>query len=94
MYDALDAQFKSKLPEEYDGRFVLKTTAKDPSDFADRDRHLWIKLTDAFQSMGQVLNNRLEAKALSRLVSRGLAQIVAFMPSYARHVLGSTDFGD
>ena len=81
------------MPDENDGRFVLKTAGKDPTDFADRDRHFWIQLTDAFQSMRQVLYNRLEAKALSRLVNRGLAQIVALMPSDA-HELGSTDVRD
>ena len=94
VHHALDAQCKSTLPNEYDGRFVLKTTVKDPTDFVDRDRHFWIQLTDAFQSMGQVLNNRLEAQALSRLINRGLAQIVALMPSDASHVLGSTDVRD
>ena len=94
VHDALDAQLKSPLPDEYDGRFVRRTTAKDPADFAERDKQLWLKLTDVFQSMGQVLNNRLEAQALSRLVSRGLAQIAALTPTDASHVLDYTDVWD
>ena len=93
VHDALDAQLKSPLPSEYDGRFVRRTTAKDPA-FAERDKQLWFKLTDVFQSMGQVLNNRLEAQALSRLVSRGLVQIAALTPTDASHVLDYTDVWD
>ena len=94
MHDALDAQLKSPLPAEYDGRFVRKTTAKDPADFTVRDKQLWLQLTDVFQSMGQVLNNRLEAQALSRLVSRGFVQIAALTPTDASHVLDYTDVWD
>ena len=92
--DALDAQLKSTLPAEYDGRFVRKTTAKDPVNFAQRDKQLWLNLSDVLQPMGQVLNNRLEAQALSRLVGRRLAQIAALTPSDASHVLDYTDVWD
>ena len=44
--------------------------------------------------MGQVLNNRLEAQALFRLVSRGLAQIAALKPTDASNVLDYTDVWD
>ena len=94
VHDALDAQLKSTLPGEYDGRFVRKTTVEDPSGFTDRDRQLWLKLTNRFLPLGQVLTNRLESQALSRLVSRGVAQIAALTPSDASHVLGYTDAWD
>ena len=94
VHDALDTQIKSTLPGEYDGRFIRKTIEKDPTDFANRDKQLWIKLTDAFQPMGQVVSNRLEAQVLSRLVGRGLAQIAALTPSDASHILGYTDVWD
>ncbi len=55
VHDALDAQLKSSLPVEYDGRFVKKTNLKDPKDFADRDRRFWIKLTDSFNPWGKCL---------------------------------------
>ena len=44
--------------------------------------------------MNQVLNYRLKAQALSRLVSRGLAQIAALTPSDASHVLDYMDVWD
>ena len=94
MHDALDRQLKSSLPGEYDGRFVRKITNIDPVNFAARDRQLWLKLTDTFQPMAHVISNRLEAQGLSRLVSRGLAQIAALTPSDASHVLGNTDVWD
>ena len=94
MRDALDAQVKCTLPAEYDGRFVRKTTAKDPVNFAERDKQLWLKLSDVLQPKSQVLNYRLKAQALSRLVSRGLAQIAALTPSDASHVLDYMDVWD
>ena len=48
MHDALDVQLKSALPAEYDGRFMRKTTAEGPAYFAERDKQLWLKLTDVF----------------------------------------------
>ena len=35
VHEALDTQLKSTLSTEYDGRFVRKTTSKDPVDFVE-----------------------------------------------------------
>ena len=41
VHDRLDAQLKSTLPTEYDGRFVRKATTKDSADLSGRDKQLW-----------------------------------------------------
>ena len=82
MHDALDVQLKSTLLAEYHGSFVRKTTTQGPVYFAERDKQLWLKVTDVFQLMGQVLNNRLEAAFVEEETDFGVPS-----PELASHPL-------
>ncbi len=94
MHAALDAQLKTALPSENDGRFVCKIQTHDAGDLAERDAALFAKLSLDIQPMNAVIKSRLEAQALIRLVGRGLAQISALTPSDASHFLGYTSVWD
>ena len=94
MHAALDAQLKTALPSENDGRFVCKIQTHDAGVLAERDAALFAKLSLDIQPMNTVIKSRLEAQALIRLVGRGLAQISTVRPSDASHFLGYTSVWD
>ena len=94
VHAALDAQLKTKLPGDYDGRFVRRMPVHDEVCLAGRDAALFAKLSLDIKPMSLVIKSRLEAQALIRLVGCGLAQISALTPSDASHVLGYNDAWD
>jgi N-methylhydantoinase A/oxoprolinase/acetone carboxylase beta subunit len=91
---ALEAQLRSVVPGEHDGRFVLAVTGMDASGVGAREAALLERIGDDVLPMGRALKTRVEAQALKRLVERGLVQIAALTPSDASHVLGRLDVWD
>lgn len=87
VHTALDAQLLRAVPGEHDGRFVRAVKGAAPVGLSDREAALFARL-DGVMPLGDVLRNRIEIKALRRLVERGLVQVAGVTPSDASHVLG------
>lgn len=88
VHDALDAQLRSAVPGEYDGRFVRPVPGIDAGGLADRDMALLERIGNDVHPLGAVLKTRIEGQALHRLITRGLVQVAGVTPSDASHVLG------
>lgn len=84
----LEAQIRSAVPGEHDGRFVRAVPGVQADGLADREVALLGRIGDSVHPLGAVLTTRMEHAALKRLVERGLVQISAVTPSDASHVLG------
>lgn len=94
VHNALDAQMRSAVPNEHDGRFVRVVPGLRTDGLGARETALLEHIGNAVLPMGQALKNRIEAQALKRLVERGLVQIAALTPSDASHALGCVDAWD
>lgn len=94
VHRALDAQMRSTVPGEHDGRFVRAVQGLRTDGLGARELDLMARIGDGVLPMGDVLKNRIEAQALKRLVERGLVQIAALTPSDASHALGRVDAWD
>ncbi len=89
--ETLEAQLRSPVPSEHDARFVRGVAGMDASGLSERDADLLARIGETVWPLGKVLNSRIEAQALKRLVARGLVQISALTPSDASHALGRVD---
>ncbi|SFL03441.1 hydantoinase/oxoprolinase N-terminal domain-containing protein [Shimia haliotis] len=87
VHAALDAQLLRTVPGEHDGRFVRAVQGAGPVGLSEREEALFQRI-DGVMPLGDVLRNRIEIKALRRLVERGLVQVSGLTPSDASHVLG------
>lgn len=94
VHAALDAQLRSTLPCEYDGRFVRALAGQTAEGIGPREAQLLERIGKAVHPLGDVLRARIEKGALARLVTRGLVQIAGVTPSDASHVLGLADSWD
>ncbi len=94
VHDTLDAQLRSSIPGEYDGRFVRRVPGADAGGLTARDAAVYDKTTEQVQPLSAVLKNRIDTQSLVRLVSRGIVQVAGLTPSDASHVLGSVDAWD
>jgi N-methylhydantoinase A/oxoprolinase/acetone carboxylase beta subunit len=94
VHKALDAQMRSAVPNEHDGRFVRAVKGLRSDGLGAREMALLEHIGEQVLPMGQALKNRIEAQALKRLVERGLVQIAALTPSDASHALGRVDAWD
>jgi len=88
VHDALDAQMRSAVPGEHDARFVRAIPGVEAGGLTDRDLSLLERIGQTVHPLASVLKTRIEAQALTRLVTRGLVQIAGVTPSDASHVLG------
>ncbi|MBB3994056.1 N-methylhydantoinase A/oxoprolinase/acetone carboxylase beta subunit [Sulfitobacter undariae] len=88
VHRALDAQLRSTLPGEFDGRFVRTVFGQEAEGIGPREEVLLERIGEAVLPLGDVLRSRIETGALKRLVERGLVQIAGVTPSDASHVLG------
>ncbi|SHI39051.1 N-methylhydantoinase A/oxoprolinase/acetone carboxylase, beta subunit [Shimia gijangensis] len=94
VHAALDEQLRNAAPGEHDGRFV-RTLAGIPREGLElREETLLARIADQVQPLAKVLRNRIEMKALRRLVERGIVQIAGVTPSDASHVLGNLSSWD
>lgn len=87
VHAALDAQLLRAVPGEHDGRFVRAVKGAAPVGLSEREEALFQRF-EGVMPLGDVLRNRIEIKALRRLVERGLVQVSGVTPSDASHVLG------
>ncbi len=94
IHKALDAQMRSTVPNEHDGRFVRAVKGLRTDGLGAREMALLAHIGETVLPMAQALKNRIEAQALKRLVERGLVQIAALTPSDASHALGRVDVWD
>ena len=94
VHSALDAQLRSAVPGEHDGRFVRAVPGVRANGLGAREAALLAHIGELVLPMGKALKNRIEAQALKRLVERGLVQISALTPSDASHALGRVDAWD
>ena len=94
VHSALDAQMRSAVPGEYDGRFVRAVLGLNVEGLGARETALLERIGKSVLPMGHALKNRIEAQALKRLVERGLVQIAALTPSDASHALGRVEAWD
>jgi N-methylhydantoinase A/oxoprolinase/acetone carboxylase beta subunit len=88
VHEALEAQLRSAIPGEYDGRFVRAVAGVEAGGLAERDLALLQRIGEDVHPLGAVLKTRLDGQALHRLVGRGLVQVAGVTPSDASHVLG------
>lgn len=94
VHDTLDAQMRSTMPGEFDGRFVRAVAGQTMEGIGPREEVLLERIGTAVLPLGDVLRSRIETGALKRLVERGLVQMSGVTPSDASHVLGLTDSWD
>lgn len=94
VHATLDAQLRSTLPGEHDGRFVRAVSGQTIEGIGPREEVLLERIADSVHPLGDVLRSRIENGALKRLVERGLVQIAGVTPSDASHVLGLADTWD
>ncbi|WP_299413715.1 hydantoinase/oxoprolinase family protein [uncultured Sulfitobacter sp.] len=88
VHTALDAQMRSTLPGEHDGRFVRAVAGQTQEGIGPREEVLLERIGDGVHPLGDILRSRIETGALKRLVERGLVQMAGVTPSDASHVLG------
>ncbi|WP_299026425.1 hydantoinase/oxoprolinase family protein [uncultured Sulfitobacter sp.] len=88
VHTALDAQMRSTLPGEHDGRFVRSVAGQTQEGIGPREEVLLERIGDGVHPLGDILRSRIETGALKRLVERGLVQMAGVTPSDASHVLG------
>jgi N-methylhydantoinase A/oxoprolinase/acetone carboxylase beta subunit len=88
VHRALDAQLRRSVVEEHDGRFVRAVPGQAVEGLAPRDLALMERIGTDVWPLGDVLRNRVEQGALTRLVARGLVQVAGVTPSDASHVAG------
>lgn len=94
VHEALDAQARAPAPGEYDGRFVRAVGSSQPEGLGPRDAALLARIGDGVLPMAQVLRNRVDGGALTRLVDRGVVQVAGVTPSDAAHALRLLDSWD
>ncbi len=94
VHAALDAQLRATLPGEHDGRFVRAVAGQAVEGISAREAGLLARIGEAVHPLGQLLQSRMEASALVRLVERGLVQMAGVTPSDASHVLGLAEAWD
>lgn len=94
VHEVLDAQLRSAVPSEHDGRFVRAVPGVAREGLGARETLLLERIADQVVPLGQALRNRIENQSLKRLIERGLVQIAALTPSDASHVLGRVSAWD
>lgn len=94
VHDTLDKQLNAATPGDHDARFLRKVRGQVPVGLEPREADLYERIEDGIHPIGAVLRNRLDGKALRKLVERGLVQISGLTPSDASHALGKTDAWD
>lgn len=94
VHGALDAQLRSTLPNEHDGRFVRAVAGQTMEGIGPREEVLLERIGTVVHPLADILRTRIETGALKRLIDRGLVQVAGVTPSDASHVLGLADAWD
>ncbi|WP_166416838.1 hydantoinase/oxoprolinase N-terminal domain-containing protein [Cochlodiniinecator piscidefendens] len=89
VHDTLDRQLNSDANTETDGRFVVPVLRADMSvaGLSEREAGLLARIGEEAHALTGLLQNRMEAASLKRLVERGHVQFSALTPSDSSHVL-------
>ena len=90
---ALKKQLQASTPGEYDCLFVRKVDGIDTAGLSLRDQTVFERISNKIYPLGQVLETRVEALSIQRLVSRGLVEVSGVTPSDACHGLDLLDTG-
>ena len=94
VHRALDAQLRSALPGEHDGRFVRAVSGQSVEGINAREAAVLERIGTKLHPLGDILRARIETGALKRLIDRGLVQVAGVTPSDASHALGLADAWD
>lgn len=86
----LQRQARASHWQPHHGRFALRTGLPDrlAAGLQPNEATLYARLERTPRPLDDLVASASQRQALARLVSRGLAQVVAFTPSDAAHVLG------
>ncbi|MFN8829069.1 MAG: hydantoinase/oxoprolinase N-terminal domain-containing protein [Labrys sp. (in: a-proteobacteria)] len=84
---ALERQLNADLPNEMDGRFVLRL-ARGRGDLPEMEQALWDRLGEGPRALDRFIQNRREMSALNRLAARRLVIFAGLTPTDAAHALG------
>lgn len=90
----LDRALASEISGEGAGRFAVPLWAAMPVGLDRREAVIAERLSAGPMPVPDLIRNRVEAPALDRLVSRGLAIVAGVTPSDAAHVLGLVQVWD
>lgn len=88
VHETLDEQLRAPAPGEYDGRFVRAVPGVPCDGLGAREQAVLDRIGDSVSPQSAILRNRIETKALRRLVERGIVQVAGVTPSDASHILG------
>ncbi len=95
VHDTLDRALAQDVPATDGGQFALPLWQGDiPTGLDKRELAVAARLAAGPMRLGHAVTSRVEAPALGRLVTRGLAMIAGVTPSDASHVLGLVDAWD
>ena len=94
VHATLDRQLNATAPGEHDGRFVRAVLGQQAMGLEPREAEVLDRIGAGIKPLGDVLRNRMERKALRRLIERGLVQMAGVTPSDASHVMGRVDVWD
>ena len=94
VHRALDRALASDTPTEGAGRFVVPLWHDMPEGLDAREAAVAMRLVGGPQPWNEAVTTRVEAPALGRLVTRGLAMIAGVTPSDASHLRGVTNAWD
>jgi N-methylhydantoinase A/oxoprolinase/acetone carboxylase beta subunit len=86
----LERQMLAPSAGRHDGRFVVRSGLPDAlaSGLSAADAALFAKISLTPQSLDSLITYSAQTVAVTRLVARGLVQLVGFTPSDAAHVVG------
>ncbi|MEM8577900.1 MAG: hydantoinase/oxoprolinase family protein [Pseudomonadota bacterium] len=90
----LEAQMRTAVPTDQDGRFVRAVQGQTAEGLAPREAALLDRIGHAVHPLGDILRSRMDHAALKRLIERGLVQVAGATPSDAAHVLSMLDVWD
>ncbi len=94
VHTALDRALAQDGPGDGSGRFVIPLWHDMPEGLDPRETTVAHRLAEGPRRLADAVQSRMEAPALSRLVSRGHVMIAGVTPSDAAHALGLTDVWD
>ncbi|SEP55758.1 N-methylhydantoinase A/oxoprolinase/acetone carboxylase, beta subunit [Loktanella sp. DSM 29012] len=94
VHAALDLALTAIGPPLDGGTFAVPLWSATPMGLDKREALVASRLSEGPRRTGDVVLSRMEAPALTRLVTRGLVMVAGVTPSDAAHVLGLTDQWD
>lgn len=94
VHQALDRALGQATPAVDGGQIVIPMWEALPEGLDAREAAIAARLQHGPLRYGEAVTTRMEAPALNRLITRGLAMVAGVTPSDAAHVLGRVDAWD